>query len=207
MSGSRASIWKLRKEDIILVVKEMGLTVAADMRFIDLYNLIENSDIYKNQLEVFQRIIDSVTEKRQRQAKENEAKLEIERRKLAGLEKLLEIERKKKHFRKNKNCVTRSYPNLEIELQGTNGNCSYPLSIPEEEKCSSPQPADLYREKSVLTRADDLLGMVYPVFPAINKNLHLPRPLLDKLCKEPKGRLMGKALLLSAVTSLIRFLI
>ncbi|GBO30062.1 hypothetical protein AVEN_151214-1 [Araneus ventricosus] len=31
MSGSRTSIWKLRKEDIVLGVKEMGLTVPADI--------------------------------------------------------------------------------------------------------------------------------------------------------------------------------
>ncbi|GBM51649.1 hypothetical protein AVEN_43278-1 [Araneus ventricosus] len=44
MSKSRTSIWKLRKEDIVLIVKEMSLTAPADVRFIDLKNLIENSE-------------------------------------------------------------------------------------------------------------------------------------------------------------------
>ncbi|GBL80033.1 hypothetical protein AVEN_29048-1 [Araneus ventricosus] len=109
MSGSRTSIWKLRKDDLILVVKEMGLTVLANVRFIDEKNLIENSDIYKNQLEVFQRIIDSVTErwqleaerrKSEDEARESEikAKLKIERAKRTELKKQLEIEIMKKHL-------------------------------------------------------------------------------------------------------------
>ncbi|GBM87061.1 hypothetical protein AVEN_117910-1 [Araneus ventricosus] len=90
------SIWQLRKDDIIQVAKDMGLTVPADVRFIDLKSLIENSDIYKNQLEVMQKIIDSVTEERQRKAEESKEKLEFERLKLAQLEKQIELENARK---------------------------------------------------------------------------------------------------------------
>ncbi|GBM84792.1 hypothetical protein AVEN_121917-1 [Araneus ventricosus] len=78
----------------------------------------ENSDIYINQFEVFQRIIDSLAEgkwqpeaegrweleddQRKSEAeaweREIETKLEIEREKLAELEKQLEIEIMKKRF-------------------------------------------------------------------------------------------------------------
>ncbi|GBM34769.1 hypothetical protein AVEN_7824-1 [Araneus ventricosus] len=62
--------------------------------------------------------------------------------------------------------VTRSYPNLEIEPQGTSGNCSDPLSIPdgvEEEKSSSHQ-------QGISTTADN--GVIdLPGLPAINKTL------------------------------------
>ncbi|GBN88892.1 hypothetical protein AVEN_154358-1 [Araneus ventricosus] len=60
--------------------------------------------------------------------------------------------------------VTRSYPNLEIEPQGTSGNCSDSLSIPdgaEEEKSSSHQ-------QGISTIADNV---DLPGLPAIKKTL------------------------------------
>ncbi|GBN54072.1 hypothetical protein AVEN_157454-1 [Araneus ventricosus] len=72
----------------------------------------------------------------------------------------------KKHLREIKNCVTRSCPKLEIELQGTSGNCFDPLRIPagaEEEKGFIPQ-------QGIPTIADK--GLVdLPGLPAINKTL------------------------------------
>ncbi|GBM00280.1 hypothetical protein AVEN_32629-1 [Araneus ventricosus] len=76
----------------------------------------------------------------------------------------------KKHFREIKNCVTRSYTYLELELRETSGNCSDPLNIPEEENGSSKQPAESDGRKGILTTPDK--GLVYlPGFPAINKTL------------------------------------
>ncbi|GBO09201.1 hypothetical protein AVEN_209067-1 [Araneus ventricosus] len=105
------------------------------------------------------RVIDSVTERRQREAEKRQRNAEKRQRKprkgcnekprngnekpkkmkqnlklkskLALLEKQLEIERIKNHSREIKNCVPRSYPNLELELRGTSGNSSDPLSIPD----------------------------------------------------------------------------
>ncbi|GBN11624.1 hypothetical protein AVEN_47794-1 [Araneus ventricosus] len=103
-----------------------------------------------NYVRFFNAIVDSVTKRQQRKIKENRAKLEIERSKLTELEKQLEIEIMRKHLIENKNCLTRSCPNLETELQGTSGNCSDPLSIPdgaEEEKGS-------FHQQGISTIAD-----------------------------------------------------
>ncbi|GBL93029.1 hypothetical protein AVEN_54660-1 [Araneus ventricosus] len=94
---------------------------------------------------------------------------------------------------------------VQLEPRGTSGNCSDLLSIPEEEKGSSKQSAESDGRKGILTTP--VKGLVdLPGFPAINKHLHLPRALLDKLCKEPKGQLMGKVSLLSVVTRIMLFL-
>ncbi|GFW12229.1 hypothetical protein TNCV_5111741 [Trichonephila clavipes] len=85
------SIGKFKKEELRSIVKELKLVVPYNAKVLDLRELIRESEIYKNDKETYQNIVDCVLEKINDRRNENENRLEIEKIKFSQLEKELEI--------------------------------------------------------------------------------------------------------------------
>ncbi|GBN22768.1 hypothetical protein AVEN_34033-1 [Araneus ventricosus] len=99
----------LRKDELIAIAEEMGLTVLDKAKVVDLKALIESSDVYRDDIELVRNLIDNILEEkreklerdRQREELESERdkrEYEIEKIKLAQLEKQLEIENARKNL-------------------------------------------------------------------------------------------------------------
>ncbi|GBM61426.1 hypothetical protein AVEN_145435-1 [Araneus ventricosus] len=99
----------LRKDELIAIAEEMGLTVPDKAKVVDLKALIEFSDVYRDDIELVRNLIDNILEEkreklerdRQREELESERdkrEYEIEKIKLAQLEKQLEIENARKNL-------------------------------------------------------------------------------------------------------------
>ncbi|GFV79143.1 DUF1758 domain-containing protein [Trichonephila clavipes] len=73
------------------IADELKLVVPDNAKVLDLRELIQESEIYKNDKETYQAIVDCVLEEINDKRNENENRLEIEKIKLSQLEKELEI--------------------------------------------------------------------------------------------------------------------
>ncbi|GBN34068.1 hypothetical protein AVEN_142676-1 [Araneus ventricosus] len=113
----------LRKDELIAIAEEMGLTVPDKAKVMDLKALIESSDVNRDDIELVRNFIDNILEEkreklerdRQREELESERdkrEYEIEKIKLAQLEKQLEI----KNARKN---LVNTSQGTEIGEQGS----------------------------------------------------------------------------------------
>ncbi|GFX46325.1 DUF1758 domain-containing protein [Trichonephila clavipes] len=85
------SIGKFKKDELRSIADELKLVVPDNAKVLDLRELIQESEIYKNDKETYQAIVDCVLEEINDRRNENESRLEIEKIKLSQLEKELEI--------------------------------------------------------------------------------------------------------------------
>ncbi|GFW59881.1 DUF1758 domain-containing protein [Trichonephila clavipes] len=85
------SIGKFKKDELRSIADELKLVVPDNAKVLDLRELIQESEIYKNVKETYQAIVDCVLEEINDRRNENENRLEIEKIKLSQLEKELEI--------------------------------------------------------------------------------------------------------------------
>ncbi|GFX27464.1 DUF1758 domain-containing protein [Trichonephila clavipes] len=85
------SIGKFKKDELRSIADELKLVVPDNAKVLDLRELIQESEIYKNGKETYQAIVDCVLEEINDRRNENENRLEIEKIKLSQLEKELEI--------------------------------------------------------------------------------------------------------------------
>ncbi|GFV12329.1 DUF1758 domain-containing protein [Trichonephila clavipes] len=85
------SIGKFKKDDLRSIADELKLVVPDNAKVLDLRELIQESEIYKNDKETYQAIVDCVLEEINDKRNEIENRLEIEKIKLSQLEKELEI--------------------------------------------------------------------------------------------------------------------
>ncbi|GFY36262.1 hypothetical protein TNCV_4846341 [Trichonephila clavipes] len=85
------SIGKFKKDELRSIADELKLVVPDNANVLDLRELIQESEIYKNDKETYQAIVDCVLEEINDRRNENENRLEIEKIKLSQLEKELEI--------------------------------------------------------------------------------------------------------------------
>ena len=131
-----SNIKSLRKDELKLVAEELGLNVPSGAKVIDLKNLIETSDIYKEDIEFGQGLIYNILEdkklkfeqlKSQDETKleleklkieqlksHDEAKLEFEKIKLSQLQAELELANMRKEIPQNETFETNSL-NQNIE--------------------------------------------------------------------------------------------
>lgn len=86
---------KLKKDELRTIAEELGLIVPEEIKVLGLRELIEKSEVFNSQPEVVQGIVEQVIadtkENREREKIENETKLELERLKLAQIEKEIEL--------------------------------------------------------------------------------------------------------------------
>ncbi|GFX42088.1 integrase catalytic domain-containing protein [Trichonephila clavipes] len=85
------SIGKFKKDELMCSAEKLKLVVPDNAEVLDLRELIQESEIYKNDKETYQAIVDCVLEEINDRRNENENRLEIEKIKLSQLEKELEI--------------------------------------------------------------------------------------------------------------------
>ncbi|GFY16826.1 integrase catalytic domain-containing protein [Trichonephila clavipes] len=84
-------IGKFKKDELRCIADELKLIVPDNAKVLDLRELIQESEIYKNDKETFQAIVDCILKEINDRRNENENRLEIEEIKLSQLEKELEI--------------------------------------------------------------------------------------------------------------------
>ncbi|GFU25745.1 DUF1758 domain-containing protein [Trichonephila clavipes] len=80
------SIGKFKKDELRCIADELKLVVPDNAKVLDLRELIQESEIYKNDKETYQAIVDFVLEEINDRRNENENRLEIEKIKLSQLE-------------------------------------------------------------------------------------------------------------------------
>ncbi|GFX11524.1 DUF1758 domain-containing protein [Trichonephila clavipes] len=80
------SIGKFKKDELRSIADELKLVVPDNAKVLDLRELIQESEIYKNDKETYQAIVDCVLEEINDRRNENENRLEIEKIKLSQLE-------------------------------------------------------------------------------------------------------------------------
>ncbi|GFX75358.1 integrase catalytic domain-containing protein [Trichonephila clavipes] len=80
------SIGKFKKDELRSIADELKLVVPDNAKVLDLRELIQESEIYKNDKETYQAIVDCVLEEKNDKRNENENRLEIEKIKLSQLE-------------------------------------------------------------------------------------------------------------------------
>ncbi|GFW01731.1 integrase catalytic domain-containing protein [Trichonephila clavipes] len=85
------SIGKIKKDELRCIAEELKLVGPDNAKVLDLREFIQESEIYKNDKETYQAIVDCVLEEINDRRNENENRLEIEKIKLSQLEKELEI--------------------------------------------------------------------------------------------------------------------
>ncbi|GFY33674.1 integrase catalytic domain-containing protein [Trichonephila clavipes] len=95
------SIGKFKKDELRSIADELKLVVPDNAKVLDLRELIQESEIYKNDKETYQAIVDCVLEEINDKRNENENRLEIEKIKLSQLEKELEIAKLHNHSGKS----------------------------------------------------------------------------------------------------------
>ncbi|GFV23297.1 uncharacterized protein TNCV_4780111 [Trichonephila clavipes] len=86
--GSRNNSFrgKFKKDELRSIADELKLVVPDNAKVLDLRELIQESEIYKNYKETYQAIVDCVLEEINDRRNENENRLEIEKIKLSQLE-------------------------------------------------------------------------------------------------------------------------
>ncbi|GFV32414.1 DUF1758 domain-containing protein [Trichonephila clavipes] len=110
------SIGKFKKDELRSIAEELKFVVPDNAKVLDLRELIQESEIYKNDKEMYQAIVDCVLEEINDRRNENENRLEIEKNQLSQLEKELEIA--KLHNQSGKNVPLQN----ENQLITTEGN-------------------------------------------------------------------------------------
>ncbi|GBM35030.1 hypothetical protein AVEN_240384-1 [Araneus ventricosus] len=90
----------LRKDELIVIAEEMGLMVPDKPKVVDLKNLIESSDEYKNDIEFLRNLIDNILEEKREKSERDkrECEMELKKIKLAQFEKQLEIVNARKNL-------------------------------------------------------------------------------------------------------------
>ncbi|GBM37040.1 hypothetical protein AVEN_31877-1 [Araneus ventricosus] len=76
----------------------MGLTVPDKAKVVDMKALIESSDVYKDDIEFVRNLIDGILEEKSEKSEMDKREFEIEKIRLAQLEKQLEIENATKNL-------------------------------------------------------------------------------------------------------------
>ncbi|GFX70517.1 uncharacterized protein TNCV_874911 [Trichonephila clavipes] len=121
------SIGEFKKDELRSIADKLKLVVPDNAKVLDLRELIQESEIYKNDKETYQAIVDCVLEEINDKRNENENRLEIEKIKLSQLEKELEIAKlhnqsgKKKAF-KTKNVPEKLKPEILLNILGEKAN-------------------------------------------------------------------------------------
>ncbi|GBM34770.1 hypothetical protein AVEN_7825-1 [Araneus ventricosus] len=85
----------LKKIDLKLLAEELGETVPDNAKIFEIKELIENSDLFKTDKEFVRGVVKSIVEDRTTKEFNNQSALEIEKIKLAQLEKEIELQRLK----------------------------------------------------------------------------------------------------------------
>ncbi|GBN18915.1 hypothetical protein AVEN_103327-1 [Araneus ventricosus] len=88
----------LNKDELIAIAEEMGLTVPDKAKLVDLNSLIESSDVYRDDIELVRNLIDNILEEKREKSERDRREYEMEKIKLAQLEKQLEIENARKNL-------------------------------------------------------------------------------------------------------------
>lgn len=111
----------LKKDDLKIIAEELGLEIPNGAKIVYLKELIENSEIYKNDIEFVQGVIDNIIEERkctqekiQREQSESEKKIELEKIKLAQLQAELALAETRRDLPQSQNNASES-SNLNIE--------------------------------------------------------------------------------------------
>ncbi|GBO05722.1 hypothetical protein AVEN_229881-1 [Araneus ventricosus] len=83
----------LKKDELIAIAEEMGLTVPDKAKVVDLKALIESSDVYRDDIELVRNLIDNILEEKWEKSERDkrECEIELEKIRLAQIEKQLEI--------------------------------------------------------------------------------------------------------------------
>ncbi|GFV81138.1 integrase catalytic domain-containing protein [Trichonephila clavipes] len=137
------SIGKFKKDELRSIADELKLVVPDNAKVLDLRELIQESEIYKNDKETYQAIVDCVLEEINDRRNENENRLEIEKIKLSQLEKELEIT--KLHNQSGKS----------LPLQNENQLITTECNIETGQGVCRPQPNS---SRSVLNPLADVFG-------------------------------------------------
>ncbi|GFR12274.1 integrase catalytic domain-containing protein [Trichonephila clavata] len=82
---------KLKKNELKLVVDEIGLTVPGDAKMVDLKRLIEESDVFKEDYEFVKTVIEQVLEEVKTQESQQNGEIELESLKLERVKAKLEL--------------------------------------------------------------------------------------------------------------------
>ncbi|GBM67525.1 hypothetical protein AVEN_73663-1 [Araneus ventricosus] len=88
----------LKKIDLKLLAEELGVTMPDNAKICEIKELIENSDLFKTDKEFVLGIDKSIMEDRTTKESNNQSAFEIEKIKLAQLEKEIELQRLKKQL-------------------------------------------------------------------------------------------------------------
>ncbi|GFW42235.1 hypothetical protein TNCV_1206911 [Trichonephila clavipes] len=113
-----STIKSLKKDELLLVAKELGLDIPQNPKIIVLKNLIQSSEIFETDKEFLQCVIDGVLAEKAAKIGQEKFKLESERATKIEQEKFkLESEKAKIEFEKIK------LEQLKKELELTNAKC------------------------------------------------------------------------------------
>ncbi|GBM48087.1 hypothetical protein AVEN_34408-1 [Araneus ventricosus] len=82
----------LKKIDLKLLAEELGETVSDNAKICEIKELTENSDLFKTDKEFVRGVVKSIVEDRTTKEFNNQSALEIEKIKLAQLEKEIELQ-------------------------------------------------------------------------------------------------------------------
>lgn len=111
----------LKKDDLKIIAEELGLEIPNGAKIVHLKELIENSEIYKSDMEFVQGVIDNIIEEKkctqekiQREQSESENKIELEKIKLAQLQAELALAETRRDLPQSQNNASES-SNLNIE--------------------------------------------------------------------------------------------
>ncbi|GBO03990.1 hypothetical protein AVEN_124882-1 [Araneus ventricosus] len=85
----------LKKIDLKLIAEELGETVPDNSTICDIKQLIENTDLFKTVQDFVCGVVKSIVEDRTIQESNNQSALDMEKIKLAQLEKEIELQRLK----------------------------------------------------------------------------------------------------------------
>ncbi|GBM07084.1 hypothetical protein AVEN_177053-1 [Araneus ventricosus] len=85
----------LKKIDLKLLAEELGETVPDNAKIFEIKEMIGNSDLFKTDKEFVSGVVKSIMEDRTTKEFSNQSALEIEKIKLAQLEKEIELQRLK----------------------------------------------------------------------------------------------------------------
>ncbi|GFW49869.1 hypothetical protein TNCV_1885321 [Trichonephila clavipes] len=134
------SIGKFKKDELRSIADELKLVVPDNAKVLDLRELIQESEIYKNDKETYQAIVDCVLEEINDKRNENENRLEIEKIKLSQLEheneNRLEIEKLNCHTGQPNSSKVSSQPARRCVRGPGGSNCVVPPQGENEENKS-----------------------------------------------------------------------
>ncbi|GBO45853.1 hypothetical protein AVEN_189446-1 [Araneus ventricosus] len=127
----------LKKIDLKLLAEELGETVPDNSRICEIKELIENSDLFKTDKKFVRGVVKSIVEDRTTKEFSNQSAVEIEKIKLAQLEKEIELQRLKNQSLPEKAFATKGVPNglqaeILINLLGVKANNVFTHATEEE---------------------------------------------------------------------------